>query len=233
MISFQGLGGDIGGSIRVPAAFNGVYGFKYEVGCTQSRSGSANDDRPTTSRFPGGNARMHMTGKDAILGACGQISTDRESIELLMRVVLDAKPWRQNPSIFPQPWTPYEISEPLKVAFMWSDNIVNPHPPVIRALREVSDACKAAGMEVIDWNPLDHDNGWEITSGLYFPDGGEEIMRILEESGEPVLPLTKFITVEQANVRSRSQKELWEVRNNKFFNLVIKMADFCLVVSTT
>ncbi len=30
LTSDQGIGGDIGGSIRCPAAFVGVYGFKYD-----------------------------------------------------------------------------------------------------------------------------------------------------------------------------------------------------------
>lgn len=152
-----------------------------------------------------------MVGKESILGTNGPLCTERESIELIMRVVLDAKPWLSNPSVFPKLWTSFKIESPLKVAIQWCDDIVTPHPPVTRALREVSEACKLAGMDVVDWVSLDHGTGWEITSGLYFPDGGEEVMSLLRDSGEPVLPLTDFIINQQPNVKNRNQKELWEV----------------------
>ncbi|KAL2414729.1 Acetamidase [Exophiala dermatitidis] len=192
--SLLGIGGDIGGSIRVPAAFNGVYGYK-----------------PTSSRFPVGGSRVHMQGKDTIAGVNGPICTDRDTIEVLMKVVMDAKPWRSDPGVIPQPWSPYTFTKPLKIAIQWSDDIVCPHPPVTRALREVAAACKAAGMKVIDWVSLDHAKGWNITSGLYFPDGGEEVLGLLKEAGESVLPLTKFIIEEQPNVKNRTQKELWNL----------------------
>lgn len=153
---------------------------------------------------------MHMTGKETILGINGPICTDRQTIELFMKVVLDAKPWLSNPSVYPQFWTPYHFDSPLKIAVQWSDNIVTPHPPIIRALKSVSEACRRSGFEVVDWQSLNHDQGWDITSALYFPDGGEEVMGILTESGEPVLPLTDFIIKDQPTVRHRSQKELWK-----------------------
>lgn len=161
---------------------------------------------------------MHMTGKETVLGSNGPITRDRETIELFMKVVLDAEPWRKKPSVFPQFWTPYQIRKPLKIAIQWSDNIVTPHPPVKRALKEVTEACKSAGMEVVDWISLDHDRGWDIVSGLYFPDGGKEVMKLLNDSGEPVLPLTSFIISEQANVKPRNQKELWDVSLSQFYH---------------
>lgn len=72
------------------------------------------------------------------------------------------------------------------------------YPPMIRALREVSKACKRAGMEIVDWSSeaLDHKKGWEILSALYYPDGGREVLGLLQQAGKPVLPLTNFITKE-------------------------------------
>ena len=68
-------------------------------------------------------------------------------------------------------------------------------------------------MKVVDWEceKLDHKKGWEIISSLYWPDGGEQVLNSLKESGEPVLPLTKFIIEEQASVKSLTQQELWDV----------------------
>lgn len=153
-----------------------------------------------------------MFGKETVLATNGPMMTDRESLELFMQVVLAAEPWRLEPSIRVQPWAPYQFKKPIKVAVQWWDGVVSPHPPMLRALREVSEACKRAGMKVVDWDSeaLNHQKGWEILSGLYYPDGGREVLGRIKDAGEPVLPLTNFI-IEQPNVKYRSMEELWKV----------------------
>ncbi|KAJ6442310.1 Armadillo-like helical [Purpureocillium lavendulum] len=193
--SILGVGGDIGGSIRCPAAHVGIYGFK-----------------PTNKRISVLGQRNHMAGKEAITSTPGPMTVEREAMELFMKVALSAKPWRIDPALTVKEWTPYRFDRPLKIAVQWWDGVVRPHPPMIRALKEVSDACRQAGMQVVDWDcePLDHQKGWEILSSLYWPDGGEHVMKILEETGEPILPLTKFIIQEQPSVKYLSQQELWD-----------------------
>jgi len=84
---------------------------------------------------------------------------------------------------------------------------------MLRALREVAAKCREAGMEVVDWNceHLDHQKGWEIITALYWPDGAKEVLGLIEQSGEPVLPLTKWIAQEQASGKELTQHELWKV----------------------
>ncbi|KAL1852152.1 hypothetical protein Plec18167_005965 [Paecilomyces lecythidis] len=194
--SVLGVGGDIGGSIRCPAAHTGIYGFK-----------------ATTKRVPSGGQRTHMIGKETILSTLGPMTTDREALELFMKVALSAKPWRLDPSLTAKEWTPYKFTKPPKIAVQWWDGVVMPHPPMIRALKEVSEACKAAGMEVVEWDcePLNHRKGWEIAAALYWPDGGEEVLGLLEEGGEPILPLTKFIVHEQPSVKKLDVRGLFKL----------------------
>lgn len=169
--------------------------------------------RPTNKRISATGQRSHMIGKEAIVSTPGPMTVDRESMELIMRVALAALPWRVDPSLTVKDWTPYKFTEPLKIAVQWWDGIVQPHPPMTRALKEVAEACRKAGMEIVDWDSvsLDHRKGWEILSSLYWPDGGEEVMGVIEQSGEPVLPLTKFIIEEQPSVKNMTQHELWQV----------------------
>ncbi|KAF5004860.1 hypothetical protein FDECE_8642 [Fusarium decemcellulare] len=194
--SVFGVGGDIGGSIRVPAAHCGIYGFK-----------------PSAQRLPIAGGTGHMFGRECILATNGPMATDRDSLELFMEVVLAAEPWRLEPSIRFAPWRPYQFTKPLKIAVQWWDGVVMPHPPMLRALHEVSEACKRAGMTVVNWDSeaLDHKTGWDILSALYYPDGGREVLGLLEQAGEPVLPLTTFITKEQPNVMDRSIHEMWKL----------------------
>ena len=159
-----------------------------------------------------------MAGKETILSTLGPMAQDRDTLELFMKVVLEAEPWRLDPSLTVKPWTPYHSTKPLKVAVQWWDGVVMPHPPMIRALKEVSEACKAAGMKVVEWDSemLNHRKGWDITSALYWPDGGAEVLGRLEEAGEPILSLTKFIINEQPTVKNLTQHELWQVCRTHF-----------------
>ena len=156
-----------------------------------------------------------MAGKEAMMSTPGPMATDRESLEIIMKAALASEPWLRDPSVTFKPWTPVTFTRPLKVAVQWWDGVVTPHPPMRRALKEVAEACRKAGMKVVDWDceklGLDHKKGWEIISSLYWPDGGEQVLNSLKESGEPVLPLTKFIIEEQPSVKNMTQQELWDV----------------------
>ncbi|RGP76764.1 hypothetical protein FLONG3_5204 [Fusarium longipes] len=189
--SILGVGGDIGGSVRCPAAHNGIYAFKISVM----------------------GARSIMVGKETVSSTPGPMTVDRESLELFMKVALASKPWLIDPSLTAKEWTPYKFDRPLKIAVQWWDGVVQPHPPMIRALKEVAEACRKAGHQVVDWDcePLDHRKGWEILSALYWPDGGKQALDLLEAAGEPVLPLTKFIIQEQPSVKDLTMHELWEL----------------------
>lgn len=158
-----------------------------------------------------------MIGKEAITSTPGPMTTDREALELFMKAALSVEPWNIDPSLSVSPWTPYKFDRPLKVAVQWWDGVVQPHPPITRALREVADACRKAGMTVVDWDceSLNHSKGWEILSSIYWPDGGEEMLNLLKETGEEILPLTKFIIEEQPSVKNLTQAELWQVSTSE------------------
>jgi len=93
-----GVGTDIGGSIRMPAAICGIYGLKAAGG-----------------RFSSLGLKAGLPGQEAIKSVSGPMSADLESLELYSRVILDAKPWERDPAVFPVPWK--EIAVPEKLAF--------------------------------------------------------------------------------------------------------------------
>ena len=51
---------------------------------------------------------------------------------------------------------------------------------------------RAAGVKVVDFEPFNHADGWNIVKELYFPDAGETQKALLKQGGEPVLPLTEW-----------------------------------------
>jgi amidase len=51
---------------------------------------------------------------------------------------------------------------------------------------------KAAGVKVVDFEPYEHQKGWDIVRTLYFPDAAGTQKALLKKGGEPVLPLTEY-----------------------------------------
>ncbi|MCJ1295451.1 hypothetical protein MMC34_007014 [Xylographa carneopallida] len=194
--SCLGIGTDIGGSIRSPAANNGLYGLK-----------------PTAFRIPTDGWSSTMPGADPITTVIGPLSTSLEGVKLFMKTILDAKPWLQEPALMPMPWNAsFHISstKPLKIAILWHDNVVKPHPPITRALRSiVSRLENVPNITVVDWKPHLHDEAWAIISSLYYPDGGDEDAAAMAESGEPWRPLTKWIIKENPCVKKLSLQEFF------------------------
>ena len=131
-----------------------------------------------------------------------------------MSVILSAQPWRLEPALIPLPWSPLSISpsasQPLRIAVMYSDGVVLPHSPLIRALKSLaSELAALPHVKSREFKPHLHDESWAIISSLYFPDAGASDIAIMEESGEPMLPLTRWIIKENPCVKNLSMGELW------------------------
>ncbi|EXJ91639.1 hypothetical protein A1O3_00189 [Capronia epimyces CBS 606.96] len=190
--SILGIGGDSGGSIRVPAANTGIYGFK-----------------PTSGRVTRRGTASGVPRSSSINGSHGPLSTSRYGLELFMSTYLNSQPWYKDVTLVPLPWREITLQKHLKIAIMWSDGVVNPHPPVQRALRQVATMLQKnkAQFTVVDWEPLEHDRGWELTQSLYYGDGGAGLKKILADGNEEALPLSKWM-LESKNVRARSREEL-------------------------
>ncbi|KAG0645545.1 amidase [Hyphodiscus hymeniophilus] len=193
--SCLGIGTDIGGSIRSPAANNGLYGMK-----------------PTTLRLPVGGWTATMAGAEQIVPTIGPLSTSLEGCKIFIKAIIDAKPWYKEPSMLPFPWKEEDFfsKKKLKIAVLWDDGVVKPHPPVTRALKEVVDKLKeSSNVEIVEWKPYKHDLAWELIANLYFSDGGAQELAACAESNEPLRPLTKYILTENPHVQAHSVDSMW------------------------
>ena len=193
-----GLGSDIGGSVRSPAANCGIYSL-----------------RPTSYRLPIGGWHATMMGEEQIVPVIGPMSTSIEGLKLIMSTVIAAKPWLIEPSLVPFPWRYQEPllelnRKKLKIGVIWDDETVKPHPPILRALHEVVDKLRSSGnFEIVDWKPYKHNEAWEIIASLYFCDGGKEEADAIDATGEPWRPLSNWIIKENPHVKSLTVEELW------------------------
>lgn len=120
--------------------------------------------KPTAGRLPVSGLSATMLGSEQIIPTIGPLSTSLEGCKLFVKTLIDAKPWHKEPSLLPFPWKQEQFfkGKKLKVAVLWDDGVVKPHPPVLRALKEVVETLKAKGHEIVDWKPYKHDLAWEI-----------------------------------------------------------------------
>jgi amidase len=97
------------------------------------------------------NSRM---GAEAIESVLGPLSRSLSGIVTFMKAVADGQPWNYDPAVVELPWKSEELTlQSLgggkKLAFgviRW-DGVILPHPPVLRAIKTVSEALRKAGHE--------------------------------------------------------------------------------------
>jgi len=122
---------DIGGSIRAPAAFNGLYAI-----------------RPTADRIPKGGMRSTETGQISIRVSCGPVCHSMEDVELFTKVINAYPVNKYDVTCTPIPWRDVPRPEKkLAIGIMKWDGVVMPQPPMLRAIEYARKVITAAGFE--------------------------------------------------------------------------------------
>lgn len=189
--SALGFGSDIGGSIRCPSSFNGIYGLRTTVG-----------------RLPTADYFSCQMGSESILSVTGPLTRSLKLLNLTMDVILRAKPWLIDPLLASIDWVPSKTKK-FKIGILSYDGVVMPQPPVQRALKLVKQKLMALdNVEVFEFKPFKHDKAWEIISTLYFEDGGADTKSTLESTGEPLCPQTAWV-LDSSNVKPLTMHEQW------------------------
>ncbi|GMG32983.1 unnamed protein product [Ambrosiozyma monospora] len=156
-----GVGTDIGGSIRSPAAFSGVYGLK-----------------PTSKRVSlAGTGVSPGKGQESVYACAGPLTNSIDDIELFMDAYVNmGKPWNLDQNSLPMPWrhevaTTYKKPSDITVAIMWDDGLVRPQPPITRGLKYLQDKLSQAGVKVIKFDPIETQLAYDVVNDLYSCDG--------------------------------------------------------------
>ncbi|KAJ5040893.1 uncharacterized protein L3040_005452 [Drepanopeziza brunnea f. sp. 'multigermtubi'] len=175
-----GFGTDIGGSIRIPAAFNGLYGI-----------------RPSSGRMPYEGMANSMDGQNSILSVVGPLGTSVGALRLVMKAILSQKPWLYDPLVTEIPWRHEQEQAVLDIVkssgggqlvfgIMAEDRVVRPQPPVRRAIDIVTKLIENLGHKVMTWDPPDHSVAAELALKTWMFDGGSDVHGAFALSGEPM-----------------------------------------------
>jgi amidase len=121
--SVLGVGTDIGGSIRVPSACNGIYGF-----------------RPSVGIVPHSGVRDLTTpGTDGVRSTAGPMATSLRDVALFLRTTMQTKTWQYDSAVISVPWTNLAPKKRVRIGLVADDGIYTPSPPVRRGLKKASD----------------------------------------------------------------------------------------------
>jgi fatty acid amide hydrolase len=162
-----GIGSDLGGSIRIPAHFCGIYGFK-----------------PTSYRLTKLGLATNLHGMEAVQFQPGPLARRVEDLELAMRVLVDAPPIAGDFETPPVAWREpgaVDVGR-LRVAVWLGDDYLAPCKAIERVVRDAAAALAAAGatVEYIDFPNLPE--ALRLYLALAGADGGRDFRRLVAGS---------------------------------------------------
>ncbi len=179
--SMVGFGTDIGGSIRIPAMCNGLYGFK-----------------PSNGRVPYGgqtDGQPKSKGRISIQAVAGPLAHSVADIDAVMAHLIPRAQWFGEDCIlgaWPSPLSSFgrNSNRPITIGVLPSDGLVEPLPPVTKVLNEVANALRRTpGVNVVEIPvPKALSKCQAIAGRLMGVDGGVNMMDLLESTGESLIP---------------------------------------------
>ncbi|KAF1984471.1 acetamidase, partial [Aulographum hederae CBS 113979] len=199
--SILGWGTDIGGSIRIPAHMNGLYGLK-----------------PSSGRLPYAGLTNSTDGQEHVPSVVGPLARSLSSITLAVRSVIDTNPWLHDPKCHPLQWRG-EIHDEvqtrkLTVGVLLDDGVVKVHPPIKRIILHVASKLKDQGHEIIEWTSDLHSEVVDVMDTYYTSDGGADILADLSVAGEPRIPHVRAL-LDRAKGKALSVDQYWQLNRRR------------------
>ncbi|KAJ7497706.1 amidase signature domain-containing protein, partial [Mycena latifolia] len=163
--SVIGLGSDIGGSLRIPASYCGVYSLK-----------------PGFGRISDHGAKQSFPGFDGIKSVCGPMARCMDDLELACRVSFGAPGTFRN--LPPVPFREVNLPKKLRFGYYTSDGVMKASPACIRAVEKTINALEIAGHECVELDQHLTPEILNIYLALTAADGYKNLLR--EKGSDPL-----------------------------------------------
>ncbi|OOF90989.1 hypothetical protein ASPCADRAFT_211577 [Aspergillus carbonarius ITEM 5010] len=156
-----GIGSDVAGSVRVPAAWSGIYSL-----------------RCSTGRWPKVGVNTSMAGQEGVASVFSPMARTLNDLTYFTKAIVGMQPWKYDHTVHPISWREEEEleakSRTLRIGLMTSDGVVPPTPAIERAISTTVAALTAAGHTVSEITPpatADTFTGLNLASQLLNSDG--------------------------------------------------------------
>lgn len=162
-----GIGSDVAGSVRAPAAWSGIYSL-----------------RCSTGRWPKMGMNTSMPGQEGIPSVFSPMARTLNDLTYFTKSFIQMKPWEVDYTVHPLPWRQelYDSTidkKVLRIGVMRSDDVVPPSPAIARALDLTVSALSSQGHTIIEITPDQFPknntplDALRIASTLLCADGGQ------------------------------------------------------------
>ncbi|CAI4228050.1 unnamed protein product [Auanema sp. JU1783] len=172
--SILGIGGDVGGSIRIPCHFTGMAGIK-----------------PSHLRFAHRGVTGAVPGRPLINANDGPMCRDvKTNVEFLRQVWGDSFQSDQDPYCPPVKFNEslYEEGRKYKIGYYVDDGWFTPVPAVQRAVLEAKEILEKAGHTVVPFRPPNVAQMFKMYIRALCVDGGQFVLnKLLTDIMEPTL----------------------------------------------
>ncbi|KAH7321593.1 putative fatty-acid amide hydrolase [Rhexocercosporidium sp. MPI-PUGE-AT-0058] len=174
--SILGVGTDIGGSIRVPAVCNGIYGF-----------------RPSVGMLPHGGVRdLNPAGLDGVRSTVGPMATSIRDCELFLKTLLQANTWKYDSAVVSIPWVGLKPRQKLRIGVAFDDGVYTPSPPLRRGLKQSVDLLHGRDdVEIVNIHLPDVKLHYQSLLGFLTLSGSDHYLEQFARTNEPIIPSLK------------------------------------------
>lgn len=213
--SLIGFGTDIGGSIRNPSSFTGIYGLK-----------------PSADRLSYFGLTNTLVDHPVISSSVGPMCRSVEDLKYVTKILIDHEPWKSDPKVPPIPWKDVKLKEKLEIAVLIDKPNLKCQPAIRRSILELIDKLKDHKVVIVDdLLPVDYNEIAQVAGKLYGINGYNDIKAKLEESGEVV----EFLEY-MSSFQSMTLDDEWELNKLKR-EFQLRFYDFfhhfdCLITPT-
>src|SRR5690606_16320015 len=138
-LSPLGIGTDIGGSIRIPAHFCGLFGFK-----------------PTLDRWSNRGSHSGLPGQEIVRSQIGCLARSAGDVAMLWRALDPVAQSAADPRVPPLPAAdPAAVDVAgLRIGYVEGDPFLEPVPALRRAVQSARDALEKAGATLVPHRPV-------------------------------------------------------------------------------